>query len=262
MSKIHHKVLEYFKQVNQGWNSNGTKEASRANDNILDQKEVEYAKKNISVFLENSNCNGFKIEAGMTIEDMIEANPYFRGICILGDKNYTPKSLLSRLFFSRNKADDDKKSIEVQQGHYAVKTYSKDCTSIQTDYVNDCVAVTIYDKKHKRGFIAHFDAVEKIYDFKNLIKQLGFNPSDCEARIIGGRTNMSEGKVELLDNILQQNNFNIVEIDVLGTEERAIQMDLNTGEVFDYKETNKSTFGRDETRAEYTPTLHKNKFSD
>jgi chemotaxis receptor (MCP) glutamine deamidase CheD len=261
MSKIHPRVLEYFKQVNQGWNSNGTKDASRANDNILDKKEVEYAKKNISVFLDY-DVKGFKIEAGMTIEDMIEANPFFRSICTLGDKNYTPKSLFSRLFFSRNKADDDKKSVEVGQGHYAVKTYSKDCTSIQTDYINDCVAVTIYDKKHKRGFIAHFDTVEKIYDFKNLIKQLSFNPSDCEARIIGGRTNMSEGKVELLDNILQQNKFNIVEIDVLGTKERAIQMDLNTGEVFDYEETNKSTFGRDETRAEHTQTLYKNKFSD
>ena len=72
MSKIHPKVLEYFKQVNQGWNSDGTKDSSRAKDNILDQQEVDYARKNISIFFDYDS-RGFKIEAGMTIEDMITA---------------------------------------------------------------------------------------------------------------------------------------------------------------------------------------------
>ena len=110
--------------------------------------------------------------------------------------------------------------------------------------------------------MAHFDTVEKIYDFEKLIKELGFDPANCEARIIGGRTDMSEGKVELLDNILQQNYFNVVEIDVLGTNERAIQLNLDTGEVTDYVEEIISSFGRDETNACYTETLHKNKYSD
>ena len=257
MTKIPDEIRNYFLMADKGWRIDGSQDSHRANNHILDEQEVAYAKQHISIFIA-----GFNIEAGMTLEDMIKANPQFRGKCILGNKDYKPPSFISRLLGGRKKSKDDIKSIEVGQGQYAIKTYSKQYPSLQTDYIHDCVAVTIYDKKHKRGFIAHFDEDEKIYDFKNLIKQLGFNPKYCEARIIGGRTGLSEGKVELLDNILKQNKFNIVEIDVLGTKERAIQMDLNTGEVSDYQETQESVHGRDNTNCCYTPNLGKNKYSD
>ena len=264
MSKIPEEVLNYFRQVDQGWKADGTVDKSRI-DGKLDQQEVDYVKKHISVF---TGEQGIKVTAGMTIFDMIKANNYMRSRSVLGDKDYnsgrrvTVFGYLIRTIFGRNKSTDNNKSIEVDQGQYAVKKYSQEFPAMQTWNVQNCVAVTIYDKVNKRGFMAHIDCTSKAYDLKNVLKKLGFKPENCEARIIGGRDEMSEGNVEIIDNILRCFKFDIVEQDVLGKKIRAIQMDLNTGEVTDYEETVESKQGRDSDNYCYVQKLGKNIDSD
>ena len=65
----------------------------------------------------------------------------------------------------------------------------------------------------------------------------GFDVKNCEARIIGGQTNFSMDTVKEIQKALEEKQYNIVEMDVFGYGVRAIQLDLNTGEVTDYKET-------------------------
>ena len=265
MSKIPNEILQYFKEVDQGWKSDGSKDKARV-DGKLDQQEVAYAQKNISVFMPQNG--GFKLRAGMSLYDLIRANNYMRAKCVLGNKDYSSGRRVSflgslrRVLWGRSKSKDNDKSLEVDQGQYAVKKYSKNCPSMQTWNVQNCVAVTIYDKVNKRGFMAHIDCTSKAYDLDKVLAKLGFNPENCEARIIGGRDDMSEGNVEIIDNILRKYKFNIVEQDVLGKEIRAIQMDLETGEVTDYEETTESTRGRDKSDNCYTKNLGKNKDSD
>lgn len=213
-------------------------------DGVLDKSEVDFAMKYISIF----SSGELKISFGMTVEDMIEANrSKLRKYIVMSDNVYEEGrkiSVFGYMFpaiFSRNKSKDDPKSIEVMQGQYAVKTYSKDNPSIQTCNVCNCVAVTIYDKKNKRGFVAHIDTTEKADSLRDVLEKLNFDPKNCEVRIIGGRTGLSEGNIEIIDMTLKSMGFEIKEYDILGSENtapRAIQLNLETGEVTDYEESN------------------------
>lgn len=212
-------------------------------DGVLDKSEVDFAMKHISIF----SSGQLKINTGMTVYDMIDANrSYLRKYIIMGDNEYKAGRKVSvcgimfPAIFSRKKSKDDPKSIEVMQGQYAVKTYSKDNPSIQTCNVCNCIAVTIYDKKNKRGFVAHIDTTEKADSLKSVLQKLNFDPKNCEVRIIGGITGLSEGNIEIIDTTLKSMGFDIEEYDILGSADkpRAIQLNLETGEVTDYEESN------------------------
>lgn len=111
---------------------------------------------------------------------------------------------------------------------------------MQTYGIGPCVAVTIYDRTNKKGFLTHIDTPEKAKSLKTVLYKLsaqGFDVKNCEARIIGGQTNSSMDTVKEIQKALEEKQYNIVETDVFGNCARAIQLDLNTGEVTDYNET-------------------------
>ena len=136
---------------------------------------------------------------------------------------------------------DSKESIEVAQGEYSVAEYSSRTPSLQTYGIGPCVALTIYDKESKQGFLAHIDSPQKAKSLHEILPQLlkrGFDANNCEARIIGGTT--SNHSSEIIKNIqknLNEADLKIVETDILGKSTRNIQLDLNTGNVTDYGQT-------------------------
>ena len=156
---------------------------------------------------------------------------YTQGCKVLQEGEITPTDK------SRNSCEDSLNSIQVEQGEYAVRTYSEDTPSLQTYNVCSCVAVTIYDKATQRGFIAHIDKADRADSLEKILEECNFNPETSEVRIIGGWSDTSEGTVETIDEIVKKFKLNVVEYDVLGEScRRDIQLDLKTGEVLDYKE--------------------------
>ena len=111
---------------------------------------------------------------------------------------------------------------------------------MQTFGIGPCVAVTIYDKKQKMGFLAHIDTPDKAKSLNGVLNRLssqGFNLENCEARIIGGQTGSSTETIKTIQKCLENTPATIAEMDVLGNKVRSIQLNLDTGEVTDYKET-------------------------
>ena len=99
---------------------------------------------------------------------------------------------------------------------------------------------TIYDRKSKKGFLAHIDISDKANNLNSVVaksKYQGFDFNNCEARIIDGQTNQSEETVNQIKKALDNNSVSVAEIDILGNGTRAIPLDLSTGEVTDYDET-------------------------
>jgi chemotaxis receptor (MCP) glutamine deamidase CheD len=166
----------------------------------------------------------YQFEAGMDLNSFVEKN----------------RSVFAGYVHERNTSVDSNKSIEVGQGEYAIAEYSEDTPAMQTFGIGPCVAVTIYDKTSKRGFLTHIDSTDKANSFGNILKTLpyrGFNLENCEVRIIGGQTGQSEETIKIIQQSVENTPATIAEMDVLGNTTRSIQMNLDTGEVTDYDET-------------------------
>ena len=186
-------------------------------------------------------------EAGMDLNSFVNKNRSvfagyinFEGDPVEGRQVANSNGQLEQTNLSRNITKDTEKSIEVSQGEYSIATASDDVQTMQTYGIGPCVAVTIYDKTNKKGFLAHIDTPEKAKSLKSVLHQLaaqGFDISNCEARIIGGQTGSSMDTVKEIQKALEEKQFNIVEMDVFGHGVRSIQLDLDTGEVTDYDET-------------------------
>ncbi|MBP3821785.1 hypothetical protein J6G99_09115 [bacterium] len=207
---------------------------------IITQKEIDNHKSTDSIF---ANKKGFKVENGMDINLFLKENRSIYGTAVqFTDNDYSEgRKILKKEQFrptdkTRKFTEDDSKSVQVEQGEFAIKKYSKDTPSLQTYNVWNCVAVTIYDKKTKTGFMAHIDTVDRADSLEKVLKNSNFNPETSEVRIIGGLTNLSEGTIEIVDETIKKYNLKVVEYDILGEGRRDIQLDLKTGEVFDYKE--------------------------
>lgn len=209
----------------------------------IEQSELDELKGSGTVFDPDNTL--YKVSSGMNISLFIQENRRQYGTAIqYTDNEYTEgrKVLQNNQLMPTNKTrrctKDKSKSIQVEQGEFAVKTYSKDTPSMQTYNVCSCVAVTIYDKATKRGFMAHIDKDDRAESLEKILKSCKFNPETSEVRIIGGWSKNSEGTIEIVDEIVKKFNLKVVEYDVLGEScRRDIQLDLNTGEVFDYDET-------------------------
>ena len=213
----------------------------------IEQSEIDAWKGTGTVF-DTEKYNFYKVSDKMNISLFIKENRSRYGASVqYTDNEYTEgRKILSKQSLiptsqKRNICKDSNSSIQVKQGEFAVNAYSKDTPSLQTYNVCNCVAVTIYDKKTKRGFLAHIDTIERADSLEKILKTCNFNPKTSEVRIIGGQTGCSEGVVELIDETIKNSNLKVVEYDVLGTPMecvRNIQLDLKTGEVFDYTESN------------------------
>ena len=212
-------------------------------DGKIDQEEIDSFKGSGTVFDPDSPC--YNIQAGMSIYTFVRANEtHFRACVQYTDNEYTEgrkildNNELVQTDEKRRTAQDDEHSLQVEQGQYAIKKYSEDTPSLQTYNVCNCVAVTVYDKKTKRGFLTHIDTAQRAESLEKVLKKAKFNPETSEVRIIGGITGASEGTVEIIEGAIKKLKLPIVEYDILGdSKRRDIMLDLNTGEVFDYKET-------------------------
>jgi chemotaxis receptor (MCP) glutamine deamidase CheD len=213
----------------------------------IDQSEIDAWKGTGTVF-DTEKYSFYKVSDTMDISLFIKENrsrygaivqytnnEYTEGRKILQKKQLVPTDK------NRNNCEDNSNSIQVEQGEFALKTYSKNTPSLQTYNVCNCVAVTIYDKKTKIGFLTHIDTIERADSLEKILKNCNFNPKTSEVRIIGGQTDCSEGVIELIDETIKNFNLKVVEYDVLGKPmecRRDIMLDLKTGEVFNYKESN------------------------
>ena len=115
---------------------------------IIDQEEIDSFKGSGTVFDQNQPC--YKLEAGMNIFKFIQGNESsFRATVQYTDNEYTlGRKIIDGDKFvpaqeSRRKTSDDSASIQVEQGQYAIKKYSKKTPSMQVYGVYNCVAVTI-----------------------------------------------------------------------------------------------------------------------
>lgn len=210
---------------------------------VIEQHEIDALKGTKTIF-DTSSYHFFKVKDGMDISLFIKENRLsYDAVVQYTENEYTEgrKILKNNELVSvkknRRRCKDDNNSVQVEQGEFAVRTYSKETPSLQTYNVCNCVAVTIYDKSAKRGFITHIDTVDRADSFEKVLKKCKFNPETSEVRIIGGQTKRSEGIVEIIDETLKKFKLQVVEYDVLGDGRRDILLDLNTGEVFDYKES-------------------------
>lgn len=186
-------------------------------------------------------------EAGMDLNSFVNKNRSvfagyinFEGDPVEGRQIANSNGQLEQTNLSRNITKDTEKSIEVSQGEYSIVTASDEVQTMQTYGIGPCVAVTIYDKTNKKGFLTHIDTQEKAKSLTSVLYQLsaqGFDVNNCEARIIGGQTGSSMNTVKEIQKALEEKQFNVVEMDVFGHGVRSIQLDLNTGEVTDYDET-------------------------
>ena len=186
-------------------------------------------------------------EAGMDLNSFVNKNRSvfagyisFEGDPVEGRQIVNTEGQLKQTSLRRNITKDTEKTIEVSQGEYSIATVSDEVQTMQTYGIGPCVAVTIYDKTNKKGFLTHIDTPEKAKSLRSVLYKLsaqGFDVKNCEARIIGGQTGSSMDTVKEIQKVLEEKQYNIVEMDVFGNGVRAIQLDLNTGEVTDYKET-------------------------
>jgi len=108
--------------------------------------------------------------------------------------------------------------------------------------VRDCVLVTLYyeSKQERIGGMAHITTarspgvatvLESLFD-KFREKKVEIN--NLKARIIGGKTGLSEQTISQIITILTQNGIQIIEKDILGDKWRAIVMDIQEGgQIFD-----------------------------
>ena len=210
----------------------------------IEQSEIDDLKGSGTIF-DTNNYKIFNVSADMDISLFVKENrSRYGAVAQFTDNEYTEgrkilqKKQLVPTDKKRKTSEDSNNSIQVEQGEYAVKTYSEDTPSLQTYNVCNCVAVTIYDKATKKGFLTHIDTIERADNLEKILKSCNFNPKTSEARIIGGLTGCSEGTIELIDETIKKFNIKVVEYDVLGKEQRRdIQLDLKTGEVSDYNET-------------------------
>ncbi len=186
-------------------------------------------------------------EEGMTLESFVNRNRSifngfitFEGDPVSGRQVLNEDMELQQTVNLRKTSLDSKESIEVAQGEYTIAKFSEDSKYMQTYGLGPCVGVTIYDKKNKVGFMAHIDTPSKA---KSLLKAInkfktgGTDFSECETRIIGGQTGVSMETVKIIKQIIEQENLPLYEMDVFGHTVRAIQLNLENGEVTDYKET-------------------------
>ena len=155
-----------------------------------------YDKMNISLFIEENRS-----QYGAMVQ--YTDNEYSEGRKILQKQQLLPTDE------KRSTCDDNSNSIQVEQGEFALKTYSKDTPSLQTYNVCNCVAVTIYDKKTKKGFLTHIDTVDRADSLAKTLEHCGFNPKTSEVRIIGGQTGLSEGIVEIIDETVKGLNLKV-----------------------------------------------------
>jgi chemotaxis receptor (MCP) glutamine deamidase CheD len=224
------------------WITDIYNKVDKKKDGIITQDEIDNldrAKEGIGTI--------YIFEDGMSIDDFVNRNRsvfsgyvHFEGDPIEGRQIIDPNGKLQRTNFTRKISFDSDKSIEVMQGEYSIIEYSENTPFMQTYGIGPCVAVTIYDKKSKKGFLAHIDTHSKAKSLNGILSRLktrGFDTDNCEARIIGGQTGCSTETVKEIQKQLNSKKINIVEMDVLGSDARSIQLDLNTGEVTDYNET-------------------------
>lgn len=186
-------------------------------------------------------------EAGMDLNSFVNKNRSvfsgyinFEGDPVEGRQITNSNGQLEKTNEPRNMTKDTEKTIEVSQGEYSIATVSDEVQTMQTYGIGPCVAVTIYDKTNKKGVLSHIDTPEKAKSLRSVLYKLsaqGFDVKNCEARIIGGQTGSSMDTVKEIQKALEEKQYNIVEMDVFGLGVRAIQLDLNTGEVTDYNET-------------------------
>lgn len=191
----------------------------------------------------------YQFEAGMDLNSFVEKNrSVFSGyINFEGDPTEgrqviidSQSNKLSHTNAGRNTSQDSEKSLEVGQGEYSIAEYSEDTPYMQTYGIGPCVAVTIYDKTSKKGFLTHIDTPGKAKSLRQVLETLsskGFDLKNCEARIIGGQTGSSMETVKTIQQCIENTAATIVEMDVFGYGTRAIQLNLDTGEVTDYQET-------------------------
>jgi chemotaxis receptor (MCP) glutamine deamidase CheD len=224
------------------WITDIYNQVDKKKDGIITQDEIDNldrAKEGIGTI--------YIFEDGMSIDDFVNRNRsvfsgyvHFEGDPIEGRQIIDPNGKLQRTNFTRKISFDSEKSIEVMLGEYSIIEYSENTPFMQTYGIGPCVAVTIYDKKSKKGFLAHIDTHSKAKSLNGILSRLktrGFDTDNCEARIIGGQTGYSTETVKEIQKQLNSKKINIVEMDVLGSDARSIQLDLNTGEVTDYNET-------------------------
>ena len=211
---------------------------------IIEQEEID-ALKGTGTIYDVNKSKYFSVKAGMDLSVFIQDNRYkFGSVVQFTDNEYTQgrktiqKDTLKPTHKKRKLTCDDKKSIQVEQGEFALKTYSEDAPSLQTYNVCNCVAISIYDKETKKGFLAHIDTVSRADSLEKVLQNCNFNPETSEVRIIGGHTEASEGLIEIIDETVKKFSLKVVEYDLLGNNKRRdIQLDLNTGELFDYNES-------------------------
>lgn len=189
----------------------------------------------------------YVFDEGMSLESFVNKNRSifsgfitYEGDPVAGRQILNKDNKLVQTKKSRKNSNDTKESLEVAQGEYAIVDFSKDKKLMQTYGLGPCVAVTIYDKINKKGFLAHIDTPKKASGLNGIIYQLknkGFDLENCEVRIIGGQTGSSMDIVKNIQSAIENHNLTLNEMDVLGCSVRAIQLDLETGEVTDYAET-------------------------
>lgn len=211
----------------------------------IEQEEIDSFRGTGSVYDPDMGC--YNIKAGMSVFSFAKENmDFFRDSIQYTDRIYKEGRRIKdgsnqvTTELPRKTSPDDSDSIHVKQGQFAVKTYSPKNTSLQTCDICTCVAVTVYDKATQKGFLAHIDSVRRAQNLKEILQTAGFNPETSEVRIIGGYTDCSEGTIEMIDEVMDELKLNVVEYDILGSDKRSIQMDLQTGEVSNYTEQDKT----------------------
>jgi len=140
-------------------------------------------------------------------------------------------------------ANDTITGKEVPQGRAIISGITNNIKNLQTFGLGPCIAVTIYHEGQKIGALAHLDTPSKAKGLQSIIERMsqkGINPSELEARIIGGDgTNVSNETFETVKNILYSRNIDIVETNIGSHYNRptGINLNLKTGEVSAYTET-------------------------
>mgnify|MGYP001604117653 CR=1 FL=1 len=128
-------------------------------------------------------------------------------------------------------------AADIQQKEYLITTPPQ-YRWIETTGAGPCYIVTLYDRETKTGFISHIDAPTDLPDSMDRVAQefkvRNIPLSRLEARIFAGAKDGTECQAWELRTFFKANDVPIIEEDILYSNQSfSIELDLNTGEVFD-----------------------------
>jgi chemotaxis receptor (MCP) glutamine deamidase CheD len=145
----------------------------------------------------------------------------------------------------RKKHPDVREAVEVSQREYTISD-ARTHLFVETASLATCVGVTLYDRQTTTGLLAHVDAPTRLGpSFERVFQEFtkrGIPLSRLEAHVIGGQTHPSHPEQDRYDHLasdllatLHEAGIQVVETDLGGENAvRAIMLELDTGEVFDF----------------------------